>query len=435
MSVEKQGCRCTNGEKMRQGKAVAYVMGAVLPLLISFMAIPVVAQPMSEAFGVNDAAGNPGTLVNVPVEITNVSGGTILCVIFDLNYDSSVLSLNAVQRGELTATWDDPTVNTFLWGARVLLVYDGAGDHAIADGSTGSVAFFNFYAGGSPGSSSAMNVSNIQLAGGALEYLVGTAPARNGVFHVDAGAPTVSDPSTNPGVIQADGVQETRLNVTVGDDSAGEVTVTVNVMQLGGSAAKTLEKISDMLYSTTTTADPGTSAGLYYLPITATDALGNSNGTEVFRLTVEAPPAGSVTGAITRTCNGTGIVGATVNLTQTGSLVDSVETQADGTYAFNQVTPGGYVVIASKLRFWENSTAVTALVDETATVNLVLWLKGDLNNNCLQADAGDLAMMKAASVGQLTPDWRYDLNWNGIYADAGDLAMMKAASVGELELL
>jgi|GEM_PF-2407393 len=407
MSVEKQDCRCTNGEKMRKGRAVAYVMGAVLSLLISSMGIPVVAQPISEAFGINDAAGNPGTLVNVPVEITNVSGGTILCVIFDINYDSSVISLNAVQRGELTGSWDSPEVNTFLWGARILLVYDGAVDHAIANGSTGSVALLNFSAGGSPGSSSVMNVSTIQLAGGAPEYLVGTAPARNGVFHVDTGAPTVRDLSANPGVIQADSVQETRLNVTVRDDSAGEVTVTVNVTQLGGSAAKKLEKINNTLYSTTTTAAPGTSSGLYYLPITATDALGNTNSTEVFRLTIETLPEGSVTGAITRICNGTGIAGATVNLTQTGSLVDSVETQADGTYAFNQVTPGSYAVNASKLRFWENSTAVTAIANEAATVNMVLWMKGDLNNNCLQADAGDLAMMKAASVGQLTPDWRY----------------------------
>ncbi len=435
MGVEKQDCRCTNGEKMRKGRAVAYVMGAVLPLLISSMGIPVVAQPISEAFGVNDAAGNPGTLVNVPVDITNVSGGTILCVIFDINYDSSVISLSAVQRGELTGTWDSPEVNTFLWGARVLLVYDGAVDHAIANGSNGSVALLNFSAGWSPGSSSVMNVSTIQLAGGAPEYLVGTAPERNGVFHVDAGAPEVSDQSTDPEAIQADGVQGARMNVTVVDDTADEVEVIVNVTQLGGSTAKKLEKISDTLYSTTTTAAPGTSPGLYFLTISATDALGNTNNTEVFRLTIEAPPAGSLTGAITRTCNGTGIAGATVNLTQTGSLVDSVMTQANGTYAFSQITPGGYYVNASKLRFWKNSTAVTVMIDETATVNMVLWMKGDLNNNCLQADAGDLAMMKAASVGQLTPDWRYDLNQNGISADAGDLAMMKAASVGELELL
>ena len=39
-------------------------------------------------------------------------------------------------------------------------------------------------------------------------------------------------------------------------------------------------------------------------------------------------------------------------------------------------------------------------------------------------------MMKDASVGKLTADWKYDLNTNGIYADAGDQAMMKDAVRG-----
>jgi len=43
--------------------------------------------------------------------------------------------------------------------------------------------------------------------------------------------------------------------------------------------------------------------------------------------------------------------------------------------------------------------------------------------------AGDLAMMEDASVGNLTPGWKYDLNNNGELADASDLAMLKDASV------
>jgi len=34
-------------------------------------------------------------------------------------------------------------------------------------------------------------------------------------------------------------------------------------------------------------------------------------------------------------------------------------------------------------------------------INCALWLKGDLNNNGIFADAGDLAMMKDASVGKI----------------------------------
>jgi hypothetical protein len=58
-----------------------------------------------------------------------------------------------------------------------------------------------------------------------------------------------------------------------------------------------------------------------------------------------------------------------------------------------------------------------------------------LSNNGAAADAGDQAMMDNASVGNITPDWRYDLNLNGIFADAGDQAMLKDASVGKIELL
>ena len=38
---------------------------------------------------------------------------------------------------------------------------------------------------------------------------------------------------------------------------------------------------------------------------------------------------------------------------------------------------------------------------------------------------GDLAMMKDASLGSITPDWKYDLNTDGVFANAGDQAMMK----------
>jgi hypothetical protein len=58
-----------------------------------------------------------------------------------------------------------------------------------------------------------------------------------------------------------------------------------------------------------------------------------------------------------------------------------------------------------------------------------------LNNNGTATDAGDLAMMKDASVGMITPDWRYDLNTHGIYADAGDAAMLRDASVGKIVLV
>ena len=142
---------------------------------------------------------------------------------------------------------------------------------------------------------------------------------------------------------------------------------------------------------------------------------------------------------ITSTNDGTGVSGVTVNLTlnSTGTVVASTTTtDSSGDYTFTNVTPGDYILTASKIRFWsDNSTSVTVTAGASTITNRALWLKGDLNNNGISADAGDLAMMKDASVGKLTADWKYDLNTNGMFADAGDQAMMKDASVGKIELL
>jgi len=72
---------------------------------------------------------------------------------------------------------------------------------------------------------------------------------------------------------------------------------------------------------------------------------------------------------------------------------------------------------------------------ESYTLNLTLWLKGDLNNNGKLADDADVVKMENASIGEISPDWRYDLNRNGIVADAGDLAMIKDASAGNIIVL
>jgi len=60
--------------------------------------------------------------------------------------------------------------------------------------------------------------------------------------------------------------------------------------------------------------------------------------------------------------------------------------------------------------------------------------EGDLNCDGMPADAGDLVLMKQASIGEIQPDSKYDLNNNGEFADAGDLLLMKRASIGEIDL-
>ncbi len=109
----------------------------------------------------------------------------------------------------------------------------------------------------------------------------------------------------------------------------------------------------------------------------------------------------------------------------------------------------GNQIVSSNISSWsdtqiqvQNSAAAAGDVVTVMTANggqatatvVALWLKGDLNNNGVPADAGDLVLMKRASIGEIPADSRYDLNNNGVPADAGDLVLMKRASIGEINL-
>jgi hypothetical protein len=81
---------------------------------------------------------------------------------------------------------------------------------------------------------------------------------------------------------------------------------------------------------------------------------------------------GSISGKVTYTCNTTGIAGATVNLTQGGSVINSTVTDSNGEYSFTDVPFGNYEVKASKVNFWDNSTSVT-VSGAMSNVDLALW--------------------------------------------------------------
>ena len=135
------------------------------------------------------------------------------------------------------------------------------------------------------------------------------------------------------------------------------------------------------------------------------DTHGNVNTTTWVNLTTErliSPANGTIAGTISSAATGTGIAGVTVDLTFNGTVIASTTTtDSSGSYLFTELAAGEYTVTSSKARFWANSTSVTVSSGETVTANQALWLKGDLNNNGISADAGDLAMMKDASVGNI----------------------------------
>ena len=138
---------------------------------------------------------------------------------------------------------------------------------------------------------------------------------------------------------------------------------------------------------------------------------------------------GSIEGTLTHACNGSAIAGVVVAL-----VVDTTITDASGNYNFTDVSPGDYTVSATKPKFWDNSTNVTVVVDDTVIADIALWLKGDLNDNCVVADAGDVVLMLQAAVGNIPGNVRYDLNENGIIADAGDVVLMLRAAVKSIIL-
>jgi hypothetical protein len=303
-------------------------------------------------------------------------------------------------------------------------------------------------------------------AGATAEVLLTVSDATVGEYVVNvtaasSGNPSVSDTIstlTNVSVVAKPDLLVTEINLTSGALFAGQSNeicatvknngtadagafnvsfladgfseeVRVNGLAVGGETTvcvtdPTSRTAGDSV-TVTVTADSGAE-------IAESDETNNERSAEV---TVVIATNGSIRGTIIYACNGAlGIADVTVNLTQDGSVIASTTTDGNGNYTFTDVTPGEYYVNASKSRLWDNSTSVM-IAGGTVTADMTLLLKGDLNNNCLQADAGDVAMMKDASVGKIPSDWRFDLNGNGIFADAGDVAMMKDASVGKIDLV
>ena len=173
-------------------------LGLVIFVLLTVFAIfelTALAAPTADNFGVDDANGLIGTYVTVPVNITNTSNGPVLGIVFNIEYDKTVISVTNVVKGVLTSNWNVLSFNNnFAWGTRVSL--SGPSAHAIQNGSCGSVVLFNFSVIGGAPHKTDMNLSDIQLSDPSGNE--GPAPPKNGTFYV---ADTVFD--TGPGTYPA----------------------------------------------------------------------------------------------------------------------------------------------------------------------------------------------------------------------------------------
>jgi len=158
------------------------------------------------------------------------------------------------------------------------------------------------------------------------------------------------------------------------------------------------------------------------------------NNKRTRKVTLMLPSLGSIIGRITYTCNETGIADVHVNLMKDGEVLDTTTTDNTGYYEFIGINPGDYYVNASKPGFWDNSTSVTIIAGETATVNMMLWIIGDLDNDGKSADRDDVKLMLKAYLGYIEPDYRYDLDKDGSPADRDDVKLMLKAYLGYIVL-
>src|SRR5574341_620458 len=100
-------------------------------------------------------------------------------------------------------------------------------------------------------------------------------------FIIDTAPPSVTGPATSheiPDDTDSEPLwgEVAQLNVTVTDESS-VASVTVNLSEIGGSAAKLMTNIGGNIYSATTNASAGTPPKLYNLTVNATDIYRNSN--------------------------------------------------------------------------------------------------------------------------------------------------------------
>ncbi len=104
--------------------------------------------------------------------------------------------------------------------------------------------------------------------------------------------PPVISADANPPIIEANGTDDTLLNVTA-TDASGIASVIMNLSAIGGSATQAMTNNSGMWQFTTNT----TVVGSFNLSVNVTDNAGNSNISEIISLTAQdTTPPSDITG-------------------------------------------------------------------------------------------------------------------------------------------
>ena len=165
---------------MKKKYAVTFLVTPFLVLAIS-LTTSVLAQPTpnADSLGVEDASGRPGTYVEVPVSIINIKNGPVQSIRLRVDYNESVLNPMNIRGGDLTSAWTHLQLGE---DRHTMVIATAHSEDTIPDESNGSVVLLNFSVIGSPGDSSPMNMTLIELSN--PEGEVGTTPAKNGTFTI-----------------------------------------------------------------------------------------------------------------------------------------------------------------------------------------------------------------------------------------------------------
>jgi len=245
---------------------------SVVTMLILFSVTVSAQVQMADVFGVDSATGYPNSNVIVPVNITNVTS-PIIAITFNVLYNNNVISLDSIQSGTLTATWE-----TILLGVNKISIQASTLSRvkAIPNGSNGSVVLLNFSVKNvPPGTSSWINMSEINFADNTIPIPNdGFAPPKNGTFTVltpqgqtitvspatatlTVGATqeftaTANDANGNP-------IQGINISWTVGNSTVGGINRLYSITDVTGKAFTTFT--ANVAGTTLITATNGSKVG------------------------------------------------------------------------------------------------------------------------------------------------------------------------------
>ena len=185
----------------------------VLLTVVLAVSMPALAQEapllMADSFGVSNAGGAAGSTVSVPLEIANVSNGSIQTIVLYMNYSESVISLESVDTGPLTAGW----ISNLGANKHSITIATSEHSKSISNSSTDDVVYLNFHVVGGPGDTCLMIPENIDFSNTANRH--GRTTAKSGILTVNA-APAASDENV----------------ITVGSGSSGEPSANIAIKEV-----------------------------------------------------------------------------------------------------------------------------------------------------------------------------------------------------------